>query len=107
MRILTKLTNVPTLEQPECFAQCLAFLTLTLTLTLTPTLNLKQPEYSKHLMFPQCLAFLDALNSNPTFVENLAYQNFRDYIHSQQVYVHSNSSNNLNEMKCYYKLFNI
>jgi mediator of RNA polymerase II transcription subunit 31 len=26
-----------------------------------------QPEYAKHLVFPQCLAFLDALNNKPDF----------------------------------------
>lgn len=27
----------------------------------------KRPEYLKHLVFPQCLAFLDALNNLPDF----------------------------------------
>ena len=44
----------------------------------------RRPAYAKHLVFPQCLTFLDALNNVPGFRENLAHQNFRDYVHTQQ-----------------------
>ena len=40
----------------------------------------EKPEYIKHLVFPQCLAFLNELVANPKFREvfNLNYFNIED-----------------------------
>mmetsp|Transcript_3951 Transcript_3951/g.4035 ORF Transcript_3951/g.4035 Transcript_3951/m.4035 type:complete len:133 (+) Transcript_3951:190-588(+) len=46
----------------------------------------KQPEYIKHLLFPQCLQFLDELTDNHSFRRELAMQSFRDFVHQQQGY---------------------
>ena len=44
----------------------------------------KNPEYIKHLIFPQCLAFLDALIENPSFRRELALPQFVEFVHQQQ-----------------------
>jgi mediator of RNA polymerase II transcription subunit 31 len=44
----------------------------------------KKPEYIKNLLFPQCLAFLDALVENPAFRRELALPQFMDFVHQQQ-----------------------
>lgn len=44
----------------------------------------KQPEYMQYLVFPQCLAFLDALIDNPKFRNELLIPQFVDYCHQQQ-----------------------
>jgi len=44
----------------------------------------QQVEYARHLVFPQCLAFLDALVDNPQFVADLTNPFFVDHLHAQQ-----------------------
>lgn len=44
----------------------------------------KEPQYIKHIIFPQCLAFLDALIENPPFRRELALPQFVDFVHQQQ-----------------------
>lgn len=44
----------------------------------------KQPEYAQHLLFPQCLTFLDALLSRPHFRRELATAQFMEFVHQQQ-----------------------
>lgn len=44
----------------------------------------KQPEYMRFLVFPQCLAFLDALLNNPKFRKELSVPAFAEYVHKQQ-----------------------
>ena len=44
----------------------------------------KQAEYTKYLLFPQCLAILDALIDNPSFRRDLLYDHFINYAHAQQ-----------------------
>lgn len=44
----------------------------------------KQPEYCQHLVFPQCLTFLDALIDHKEFRERLLIPQFRDYVYHQQ-----------------------
>ena len=44
----------------------------------------KQPEYSKLLIFPQCLAFLDQLIDNELFRKELSMPQFVDFVHQQQ-----------------------
>ena len=38
----------------------------------------------RFLVFPQCLAFLDALLRSPKFAKELAVPTFADYLHKQQ-----------------------
>lgn len=38
----------------------------------------------RHLVFPQCLAFLDALLKSPKFVKELAVPAFAEHLHRQQ-----------------------
>ena len=44
----------------------------------------KEVEYLRHLVFPQCLVFLDALIDNPKFVEDLTSTFFVEHLHAQQ-----------------------
>ena len=44
----------------------------------------KDPAYSVHLLFPQCLAVLDQLLDNPSFRKELLLPQFVEYIHQQQ-----------------------
>ena len=44
----------------------------------------KEPEYSRMLVFPQCLAFLDALIDNEQFRQELVLGNFVEFVHQQQ-----------------------
>ena len=44
----------------------------------------KEPEYIVYLIFPQCLAFLDALIENPAFRRELALPRFIEFVHLQQ-----------------------
>jgi mediator of RNA polymerase II transcription subunit 31 len=44
----------------------------------------KEPEYLRHLIFPACLAFLDALIDNPRFRQELLSPVFIEHIHAQQ-----------------------
>lgn len=44
----------------------------------------KEPQYSKYLLFPQSLAFLDALVYNTTFRRELVFPQFVDFVHRQQ-----------------------
>ena len=44
----------------------------------------KQPEYAKLLMFPHCLAFLDALIENEAFRKELQQPQFAEFAHAQQ-----------------------
>lgn len=44
----------------------------------------KDPSYSVHLLFPQCLAVLDQLLDNPSFRKELLLPQFVEYIHQQQ-----------------------
>jgi mediator of RNA polymerase II transcription subunit 31 len=44
----------------------------------------KEPQYTKLLVFPQCLSFLEALIYNPSFRRELLIPQFIDYIHQQQ-----------------------
>lgn len=44
----------------------------------------KQPEYAQHLLFPQCLAFLEALIDNEEFRREIALPQFVDFVHQQQ-----------------------
>ena len=44
----------------------------------------KKPEYARLLIFPQCLAFLDALIENESFRKELSSPQFAEFIHSQQ-----------------------
>ena len=44
----------------------------------------KSPEYMKHLLFPQCLAFLDAILDNQQFRKEIAFPQFVEYVHAQQ-----------------------
>jgi mediator of RNA polymerase II transcription subunit 31 len=55
----------------------------------------KLPQYSKHLYFPQCLAFLDALISRPNFRTQLVNDQFVEFVHQQQGlhWLHDDTSN--------------
>ena len=44
----------------------------------------KKPEYITHLIFPQCLAFLDNLIDNAGFRRELALPQFIEFAHQQQ-----------------------
>jgi mediator of RNA polymerase II transcription subunit 31 len=44
----------------------------------------KEPKYLRHVVFPQCLAVLDALIENPAFVKALSNPQFIDELHLQQ-----------------------
>jgi mediator of RNA polymerase II transcription subunit 31 len=44
----------------------------------------KEPEYLRHLIFPACLPFLDALIDNPRFRQELLSPVFIEHIHAQQ-----------------------
>jgi len=44
----------------------------------------KRPEYSRLLIFPQCLAFLDNLIENELFRKELTLPPFADFVHAQQ-----------------------
>lgn len=44
----------------------------------------KKPEYSRLLIFPQCLAFLDALIENDLFRKELNLPQFVEFVHAQQ-----------------------
>ena len=44
----------------------------------------KEVEYLRHLVFPQCLVFLDVLIDNPQFVEDLTSTFFVEHLHAQQ-----------------------
>jgi mediator of RNA polymerase II transcription subunit 31 len=44
----------------------------------------KEPQYMKYILFPQCLAFLDAVIDNVEFRSELTIQQFIEYIHVQQ-----------------------
>lgn len=44
----------------------------------------KQPQYVAHIIFPQCLAFLDSIIDNADFRRELALPKFADYVHQQQ-----------------------
>lgn len=44
----------------------------------------KRPQYLVNILYPQCLAFLDALIDNPRFRQELAIPHFIDYCHHQQ-----------------------
>ena len=44
----------------------------------------KQPNYTKHLIFPQCLSILDALIHKPAFRKELPFAQFIDFCHQQQ-----------------------
>lgn len=44
----------------------------------------KEPKYAKLLIFPQCLAFLDALLDNESFRNELTVAQFTEFIHQQQ-----------------------
>jgi mediator of RNA polymerase II transcription subunit 31 len=44
----------------------------------------KDPQYMKYLLFPQCLAFLDAILENTQFRNELTISEFINYIHMQQ-----------------------
>lgn len=44
----------------------------------------KSPQYAKYLVFPHCLAFLDALIEIPSFRECLKLPAYTEYIHQQQ-----------------------
>lgn len=44
----------------------------------------KRPEYSKYLVFPQCLAFLDALIDDPQLRREFAFPQFAEFVHQQQ-----------------------
>lgn len=44
----------------------------------------KDPKYTKLLVFPQCLSFLEALIYSPSFRRELLIPQFVDYIHQQQ-----------------------
>jgi mediator of RNA polymerase II transcription subunit 31 len=46
----------------------------------------KEPEYLRHLIFPACLPFLDALIDNPRFRQELLSPVFIEHIHAQQGY---------------------
>ena len=57
----------------------------------------KQPEYLRHLIFPVCIPFLDALIDNARFRQDLLSPVFIEHIHAQQgesyfTSHHSNSS---------------
>ena len=43
----------------------------------------KQPQYLKHLLFPQALAFLDALILSPMFRRELKVPQFIEFAHKQ------------------------
>ena len=43
----------------------------------------KQPQYLKHLLFPQALAFLDALIESPMFRRELKVPQFIEFAHKQ------------------------
>lgn len=44
----------------------------------------KTEPYISHIIFPQCLAFLDALIDNPSFRRELCLPQFGDFVHHQQ-----------------------
>jgi mediator of RNA polymerase II transcription subunit 31 len=44
----------------------------------------KEPQYITHIIFPQCLTFLDAVIDNADFRRELALPQFVDYVHQQQ-----------------------
>jgi SOH1 len=44
----------------------------------------KQPEYLRHLIFPVCIPFLDALIDNARFRQDLLSPVFIEHIHAQQ-----------------------
>jgi mediator of RNA polymerase II transcription subunit 31 len=44
----------------------------------------KKPEYLRHILFPQCLQFLDNLIDNELFRRELIVPEFMDFIHQQQ-----------------------
>lgn len=44
----------------------------------------KQPEYARFLVFPQCLAFLDALVENSDFRREMSLPQFTEFVHQQQ-----------------------
>ena len=44
----------------------------------------KQPEYARHLQFPQCLRFLDAVIDSAAFRAECGLPTFVDFIHQQQ-----------------------
>jgi len=44
----------------------------------------KRPEYAQHLLFPQCLAFLEALIENEQFRKEIILPQFVDFVHQQQ-----------------------
>ena len=58
----------------------------------------QQVEYARHLVFPQCLAFLDALVSRPQFVEDLANPFFVEHLHAQQGLFWQFSNNTLSTL---------
>ena len=43
----------------------------------------KQPQYLKHLLFPQAIAFLDALIDSPMFRRELKVPQFIEFAHKQ------------------------
>ena len=59
--------------QDECFMNFLRYLRY-----------FKQTEYMRHLVFPQCLTFLDALIDNSQFVDDLCSPFFIEHLHAQQ-----------------------
>ena len=44
----------------------------------------KQPQYAQKLIFPQCLAFLDALIDDPNFRREIHLGGFVEFCHQQQ-----------------------
>ena len=44
----------------------------------------KQPEYSRHLVFPQCLRFLDALIDDDNFRREISFGPYVEFCHQQQ-----------------------
>ena len=44
----------------------------------------KEPEYLRHLIFPVCIPFLDALIDNARFRQDLLSPVFIEHIHAQQ-----------------------
>lgn len=44
----------------------------------------KEPQYMRHLAFPQCLAFLDALIDDESFRKELTVAQFAEFVHNQQ-----------------------
>ncbi|KAG5183544.1 SOH1-domain-containing protein [Tribonema minus] len=46
----------------------------------------RRPQYAKYLMYPHCLAMLDALLNSKRFRSELLMESFRDFVHQQQFF---------------------